>query len=90
MPNRLHGVTYSSMVIDEAANLNFDRLEKIYEPCRVCVHPWYFHTNPAGCTDYSMPTVPVSPACACKKFVPSDNLAYIEYLYDAKGEIDAH
>jgi hypothetical protein len=42
--------------------------------CRSCSHVEEFHLFPERCGDYVQ--------CGCYGYIPSDNLEYLEWLYD--------
>lgn len=53
--------------------------------CSSCLHECFFHDGYLNnnCTHWG--TTNSDSECRCLKFLPQDNLSYLEYMYEAKA-----
>jgi hypothetical protein len=61
------------------------RFQKALAHCRICGHAKMTHSLIQNrCIDCTLNVKGKHSQCKCKKFLPTDNLEFLEYKYDEK------
>jgi hypothetical protein len=75
---------------DEFDEEQLKRFERAMSPCRTCRHIRMAHSslsiNKGKCLDSRLTNKEVHEPCACRLFIPAENLEYLEWVAENKGK----